>query len=55
MKRARWGQVLSGAVVVAAGFAIGVVELLKFPKGTVWLVVAAAVALVALIRFASAR
>jgi hypothetical protein len=47
--------VLAGAVVVAAGFAIGLVELLKFPKGTVWLVVAVAVALVALIRVASGR
>jgi hypothetical protein len=55
VKRSQWGSVLAGVVVVAAGFAIGVVEFLRFPKGTVWLVVAAAVALVALIRFASGR
>jgi hypothetical protein len=47
--------VLAGAVVVAAGFAIGIVELLRLPKGTVWLVVAVAVGLIALIRVISGR
>lgn len=41
---------LAGGVVIAAGFAIGIVELLGFPKGTIWLVVAAAAAIVAAIR-----
>jgi hypothetical protein len=52
-RRARIGMVLAGGVVVAAGFAVGVVELLGFPKGTIWLVVAAAVALVVAIRAAT--
>ena len=41
---------LAGGVVIAAGFAIGIVELLGFPKGTIWLVVATAAAIVAAIR-----
>lgn len=41
---------LAGAVVIAAGFAVAVVELLHFPKGTIWIVVAAAGLLVAAIR-----
>ena len=41
---------LAGGVVIAAGFAIGIVEMLGFPKGTIWLVVAAAAAIVAAIR-----
>jgi len=41
---------LAGGAVIAAGFAIGIVELLGFPKGTIWLVVAAAAAIVAAIR-----
>ena len=52
-RRARLGLILSGGVVIAAGFAVGVVELLGFPKGTIWLVVAAAVALVTAIRAAT--
>jgi hypothetical protein len=42
--------ILAGAVVIAAGFAIALVEVLRFPKGSVWGVVAVAVALVATIR-----
>jgi len=37
-------------VVVAGGVAVALVELLRFPKGTVWVVVAVTVALVAAIR-----
>ena len=55
MRRSQWSSVLAGSVVVAAGFAIGIVELLRLPKGTVWLVVAAAVGLIALIRLMSGR
>lgn len=51
--RARWGTVLSASVVIAAGFAVAAVEMLRFPKGTIWLVVAAAVALLAVIRAAT--
>ena len=52
-RRARFGMILVGGVVIAAGFAVGIVELMHFPKGTVWLVVAAAAAIVAAIRAAT--
>jgi hypothetical protein len=47
--------VLAGGVVIAAGVAIGLVELFHFPKGSVWLVVAAAVVLVFAIMKATGR
>ena len=52
-KRSRTGTVLAACVVVAAGFAVAVVEMLRMPKGTIWLVVAAAVAILAVIRVAT--
>ena len=52
-RRARIGMILAGGVVIAAGFAVGIVELMHFPKGTIWLVVAAAAAIVAAIRAAT--
>jgi hypothetical protein len=45
-RRAQTGLVLAGAVVVAAGVAIGLVELFRFPKGSVWVVVAVTIALI---------
>ena len=54
-RRSQTGLVLAGAVVVAGGVAVGVVELLRFPKGSVWVVVAATVALVVLIMKLSGR
>ena len=45
-RRSQTGLVLAGAVVIAGGVAIGVVEQLGYPKGSVWVVVAATVALV---------
>ncbi len=48
--RSRAGLVLAGAVVIAGGVAVAVVEWLRFPKGSVWIVVAVTVALVVLIR-----
>jgi hypothetical protein len=54
-RRSRLGQALAGAVVVAGGVAVAVVEMLHFPKGSIWVVVAATVALVALIRGLTAR
>jgi uncharacterized membrane protein YgaE (UPF0421/DUF939 family) len=48
-RRSQTGLVLAGAVVIAAGVAIGLAELFRFPKGTVWVVVAITVALVATI------
>jgi len=49
----RPGTVLSASVIVAAGFAVAVVEMLHLPKGTIWIVVAAAVAILAAIRAAT--
>jgi hypothetical protein len=49
-RRSHFGLVLAGAVVIAAGFAIAIVEVLHLPKGSIWFVVAAAVVLVVLIR-----
>lgn len=49
-RRSQWGAVLTGGVVIGAGFAVGVVEMLKLPKGSIWVVVAAALLLVLAIR-----
>jgi hypothetical protein len=40
-------------VVIAAGFAVAVVEMLRLPKGAIWVVVAAAVGILAVIRAAT--
>jgi len=52
-KRSRTGTVFAACVVIAAGFTVAVVEMLHLPKGTIWLVVAAAVAILAVIRAAT--
>lgn len=49
-RRSHVGLVLSGAVVIAAGFAIALVEAFKLPKGSIWLVVGTAVLVVLAIR-----
>jgi hypothetical protein len=54
-RRRRLGLVLAGAVVVLGGVGVGVVELLRLPKGSIWIVVGVTVGLVALIRTLSAR
>jgi hypothetical protein len=46
---------LAGAVVVLAGFAIAIVEALKLPKGSIWIVVATALVLVIVIRSMTRR
>lgn len=48
--RGRLGLALAGAVVVAGGFGIAIVEALLWPRGSIWIVVAATVGLVVLIR-----
>jgi hypothetical protein len=48
--RSRWPAIAAGGIVVAAGFTIAVVELLRFPKGSVWIVVGAAALLLFLLR-----
>ena len=54
-RRRRLGLALAGAVVIAGGLGVGVVELMRLPKGSVWIVVAATLGLVALIRALTAR
>lgn len=52
-RRSQWGAMLAGGVVIVAGFGIAVVEALKLPRGSVWIVVAAALLIVLLIRRAT--
>ena len=48
-RRARWPTIAAGGVVIAAGFAIALVEV-RFPKGSVWIVVAVAALLLFIVR-----
>jgi hypothetical protein len=41
---------LAGAVVIAGGIGVAMVEALRWPRGSLWIVVAATVVLVVLIR-----
>jgi len=54
-ERARTGMVLAGGVIVAGAVGVAIVEWLRFPKGTIWLVIGATVAIVAIIRRFTAR
>ena len=47
------GTILAASVLIAAGFAVAVVEMLRLPKGTIWIVVAVAMAALAIIRAAT--
>ena len=47
------GTILAASVLIVAGFAVAVVEMLRLPKGTIWIVVAVAVAALAIIRAAA--
>ena len=49
-RRGRWTTIAAGGVVIAAGFGIAVVELLRFPKGSVWIVVGIAALLLFVLR-----
>jgi hypothetical protein len=49
----RRGTILAASVLIAGGFAVAVVEMLRLPKGTIWIVVAVAVAALAIIRAAT--
>jgi hypothetical protein len=51
--RSRIGTILAASVLIAAGFAVAVVEMLRLPKGTIWIVVAVAVAALAVVRSAT--
>ena len=54
-RRARLGLLLAGGAVIAGAIGVAVVELLRLPKGSVWLVVAATVVLVTVIRAVTVR
>ena len=49
-RRSQWPTLAAGGVVIAGGFAVALVELLGFPKGSVWVVAAVALLLVLLLR-----
>ena len=49
-KHSRTGTILAAAVLIGAGFAVAAVEILRLPKGTIWIVVAVAVAALTIIR-----
>ncbi len=49
------GLVLAAAVIILAGFGIALVEMYRWPKGSIWGVVGVAVLLVAIIRTVSTR
>jgi len=49
-RRARWPTIVAGGIVVAAGFAIALVELLRYPTGSVWVVVGVAALLLFVLR-----
>ena len=46
---------VAGGVVIAGGFGIAFVEAMRWPKGSIWIVVGITVALVAAIRALTAR
>ncbi len=54
-RRSDVGLVLAGAVVMIAGFGVAVVEVLHCPRGSIWVVVAIAVVVVAAIRVLTTR
>ena len=49
-RRSHWGTVVAGGVVIVGAIGVAVVEALKLPTGSIWIVVAAALGLVLLIR-----
>jgi UDP-N-acetylmuramyl pentapeptide phosphotransferase/UDP-N-acetylglucosamine-1-phosphate transferase len=54
-RRSGWAAGLGGGVVIAAGFAVALVEVHQWPKASIWLVVGAAVLLLLLIRRLAGR
>ena len=49
-RRSQWRSVVGGGVVIAAAFGVALVERYRMPRGSVWLVVAAAALLIFLVR-----
>ena len=54
-RRSQTGLILAGGVVILAGVTVGLVELFRFPKGSVWVVVALTIAAVFAIMKLSGR
>ena len=54
-RRSHRGLVLAAVVIVIAGFGVAIVEVLRLPRGSIWIVVAVAALLVGLIRALTAR
>ena len=54
-RRSHLATVVAGGVIIAAGFGVAIVEALRLPRGSIWVVVGAAALLVGLIRLLSAR
>lgn len=54
-RRAGWTAGLTGAVVIAAGFGVALVEVYRWPKTSIWLVAGAAALVILLIRLLEGR
>ena len=54
-RRSHRGLVLAAIVIVLAGFAVAIVEALRLPKGSIWIVVGVAALLVGVIRLLTSR
>jgi hypothetical protein len=54
-RRSGWAPLLAGGVVIAAGFGVALVEIYRWPKGSIWFVVGVAALLVLLIRLLDGR
>lgn len=54
-RRSQVGLVLAAAVIIIAGFGIALVEMYRWPKGSIWAVIGVTVLLVAVIRTVSTR
>ena len=53
VKRSPTGTILAASVLIAAGFTVAIVEMLRMPKGTIWIVVAVTIAALVVIRAAT--
>ncbi|HTO12058.1 MAG TPA: hypothetical protein VMQ51_10825 [Candidatus Binatia bacterium] len=49
-RRSHWRLALGGGLVIAAAFAVALVERYRMPKGTIWIVVGVAALLAFLVR-----
>ena len=54
-RRSHCRTVLAGAVVIAAGFGVALVERYRMPRGSIWLVVGATALVVLVIRLLDRR